>query len=195
MPEVSTRPRGQFASHGSSAIRYVSAGQFVVRRSPVPVSLTSSSAGTYRRNALSPFGGGHEQGFERDFFHYADRLMLDIGSGGWEPDLADAPTSAAMQKARSLLRQVARPSTVYPAIAPDGDGGLDIQWVADGHSLRLTVDSVGAVSVKMDRKFGAVVDETPVNGTKDLVAIMRALAELTQYVERHNPSWRRWFRH
>jgi hypothetical protein len=129
-----------------------------------------------------------------DFFRYTSARLTSVEHGRWDASLGiSPPTNEAMEAARTRLYVVASPTSVFPAIAPDGDGGLEIVWRASGKELNLAVTEDGVIHVWADRNLGTTF-EAGTEVTSDIYTeLMQVLSELTSQVERLNPNWRRQF--
>lgn len=150
------------------------------------------SPGIYTRGRLQTFSDSPT--ITESYQEYCTRLVVRLSEATWDPDLGiEVPTPLALTGTLAILIAVGRTGSIYPAIAPDGDGGLDVAWKADGSVLRFSVDPDGETTLWVPQRFGPPLHGVPLDqdGRK---ALTLALEALSRYVDATNPAWRRWFR-
>lgn len=147
-------------------------------------------AGSYQRQRLGAFP---DEG-ERDFFEHSELVLKRLEHPEWSPELEiEPPTNAALVSARRELRRIARPSSIFPSIAPDGEGGVDVTWMAGPQRLSINIDSSGVVSAYAVSREGRVLVDGTMSGRRAVLSFAKALWELSERIERINPNWRRSF--
>ncbi len=100
-------------------------------------------------------------------------------------------TEAARVRAERVLRSMGKPSSVFPSIAPDGDGGVLIAWMASLQTISIEIQADGC---------GGYCHVTDVRGVTELELhfgmslsakrLGQALDRLSAKVRAVNPHWR-----
>lgn len=148
-----------------------------------------SQAGTYRRGKLDAFG---IRSTENLFQRYTEAALGRLGRLDWPEEMGPPPTVRSVEAADRILRSIGRAKSVYPTIAADGDGGIDVLWKADDRLLRIWIDEDGESHAWLPEGFGLPSGRIEVTDPQ-LKVLREALFQFSRFVEEANPDWRRWF--
>jgi hypothetical protein len=106
----------------------------------------------------------------------------------------DTRSGLTAHRAALFLRVLSRimdDSSVYPAVTPDGNGGISFEWSAHRMLLEMELSIDGRYCVFHTDAQGSIGME--VEGSVHnlpLVPLRRIVREFTDYVVAHNPAWR-----
>jgi hypothetical protein len=128
------------------------------------------------------------------FSQYVSRKLDHLRSlpRGWDGDRAQPVTQSATWGMYCLLTQLGDARTVFPFLAPDGNGGVMAEWRAGEWRLEIEVSDAGDAYVYARTANGVLVDDDLV-GSEMVDRVRRLLLELSADVRAHNPAWRRLF--
>lgn len=113
-------------------------------------------------------------------------------SDGSLPSNADF-TDAVLIRLHRALTQICDADTVFPHVAPDGEGGVVATWFAGGLMIEVACDSQLRLEfVRQDGDDGRRLTINS-NSTQSLRDVRSELRNLTNLVITRNPSWRELF--
>lgn len=114
--------------------------------------------------------------------HQELQRLVDLPAG-WDGHRAKPVTEAAVQAVVRVLAEVMTERTPFPQYFPLPDGGLQVEWHADGHDIEIEADARGAVYVLATQpesemaRVDAQLDSTAAD-TAVLPALRSALRDL-----------------
>ncbi len=132
---------------------------------------------------------------EGSFFTNVDERLkqLTVVGDTWDPTV-NPITEAACGRAHKILWAMGKPTSVYPAISPDSDGGVSISWRAGLSSISIDVDSDGSSGyVHITNDSGREVLSFEFGERLSAKKLGQALDRLSTRVQYPNPAWRNLF--
>jgi hypothetical protein len=156
--------------------------------------------GLYRAVQLCNFaqpipalGYGHDQNRLKagpnDSIAYVTKLLNEMAA---DPSSGITPNRVNLLTA--LLSRVMERGSVYPAITPDGQGGVSFEWSAKRWLVELELTSDGRFSLLHSGADGVV------NGNIEgfaraipLARVKRLVRDFSAFVVSQNPMWREYF--
>lgn len=131
---------------------------------------------------------------ESDFMAYASARLHELGKTDWPEAGYKRISRTVIEQTRTILRAVQGEDSVYPSIAPDGEGGAMLYWRVAKASIEIDVEADGTRYARVTDSSGKVVldvDRIDVEVTRTL---RKSLATLSSSVGTANPNWRAAFR-
>lgn len=137
-----------------------------------------------------------------EIFDYLDRSFsrLERTFVSAPPDSEFALKQGVVDCVRRILYRACDSRTVFPQLAPDGDGGLVAVWHAGELMVQINTDDelhsefifVRGNEIRTLHVNGEGQEHDP-NQQESIGELRRWLLELSQHVNKHNPGWRRLF--
>lgn len=105
---------------------------------------------------------------------------------GWDGRRAPPSTKRAVEGTLRVLFAVMRPDSVTPHLVPLPDGGIQIEWHANGHDIEVEVEGDGDTGAWAQEPHGEVLDEQwgQRPSAADLHVVRSSLDRLTAQVWR-----------
>ena len=137
-----------------------------------------------------------------EIFDYLDRSFTQL-----EHDFVSVPPEnefvlkqAVVDRLRRILYRACDSRTVFPQLAPDSDGGLVAVWHAGELMIQINTDDelhsevilIRGPEIKTLHVSGEAQEHDP-HWQESIGELRSWLLELGQYVNKHNPRWRRLF--
>lgn len=123
-----------------------------------------------------------------DCDHYLRHLLFSMAA-----DPRSGFTYRIVNYLLILLRRVMDESSVYPAITPDGEGGVSFEWSSQDWLIELDLIADGSYILVRRRGDGVNGQATVSHGRiKQMpIAYLRSLIDdYSRFVELRNPNWR-----
>ena len=99
-------------------------------------------------------------------------------------------TPASCKRLEEILAQVCSPSSVFPTINPDGEGGVSAVWHAGGvYALEVIVEN-DLETFAVLTEPGQQIESIAMTDIQAVDKVRIHLGNLSVYVEQHNPDWR-----
>jgi len=137
-----------------------------------------------------------------EIFDYLDRsfTQLEHDFVSVSPDSEFVLKQAVVDRFRRILYRACDSRTVFPQLAPDSDGGLVAVWHAGELMIQINTDDelhsevilIRGPEIKTLHVSGEAQEHDP-HWQESIGELRSWLLELGQYVNKHNPRWRRLF--
>ena len=128
-----------------------------------------------------------------DVFTYI-RASLRMIAATTIVDTTEQPiTTEVLDEHRKILFFACDPQTVYPRLAPDGDGGITATWHAGDHMIEILTDETAETHAFVKAGSELKVLDISEQDRSSLGELRLRLLELSENVRRSNPSWRNLF--
>lgn len=105
---------------------------------------------------------------------------------GWDDRRALPATEQAVEGVVRILFAIMRPDSLTPHLVPLPDGGIQVEWHANGHDLEVEVEGDGDTGAWGQEPHGEILDEQwgQRPSTADLKVLRESLERLTLRVQR-----------
>lgn len=118
------------------------------------------------------------------------RLVKAMQPTAFDEDMRPA-TPEAVSRALRLLVSISKPSSVYPSIVPDGDGGISIAWIAGKQMLVIDIEADGQSGyARATNSAGQTILNFEFGRDVASKRLGQALDRLSARVSSVNPHWR-----
>jgi len=110
----------------------------------------------------------------------------------WDGNGGVGASDRAHRSLLLALQAICDRRTVFPFLAPTGDGGVIAEWRASAERVEIECEADGTLHVYATTERGSVrIDDVWSDDVRRKTR--RALLELSARVSRENPAWRRLF--
>ena len=131
----------------------------------------------------------HRHAPDRAITHYLRRKLAEFERLGADQRANGLVTVVAS----SLLKGLTTKDTIYPAITPDGCGGLTFFWVAGRRQVEIEISHDLSIYVRVVDKQGQTITNEERQAQIRMEPARSVLAEMSQDVAAKTPNWRDFF--
>lgn len=125
---------------------------------------------------------------EKPIVTYTRRLLLEVG--------AVEGTGLTFERIHLLCRLIDRISThetIFPAITPDFEGGISLEWSSGALLIELSIESNGTYALFAEGVSSSSIHHEGDVHDMSLPSLKALIARFTDEISTRNPDWREHF--